>query len=84
MPISSHKINLATILLDAMEESEATENGSFGGFTCPTAAIFATQGRPRIGHFLVGSADRHTGLLGGLQMPPRDPQAVPWSYPTWI
>lgn len=53
MPISSHKINLGTILLDAMEESEVTENVSFGGFTCPTAAMFVTQGRPRIGHFLV-------------------------------
>lgn len=69
MPISSHKINLGTILLDAMEESEVTENASFGGFTCPTTAMFVTQGRPRIGHFLVaqlplcGTAQQ-TGTLG--------------------
>lgn len=35
MPISSHKRNLDTILLDAMDESEVTENGSFGGFIMP-------------------------------------------------
>lgn len=57
MPISSHRRNLGILLLDAKDESEVTENCSFGGFhNAPAAAMVTAQGRPRTGHFLVGSA----------------------------